>query len=226
MAQASQKSDSLYFKKLEDWKIVVESSLDKNHEYNAKAEGLIRADPEQVWAVLIDFNNWKSIFPHLPVSSEIPPETAVQLKELAQTGNIPPEVLEAWRVRLDKAKTNNGPWWMRHMGQVWDGYLFEVYDFPWPVTNRWSVNQLTMDERARDQKQYQLNWQMLVGTFRVSHGFFKLEPYSRNPSLSHLRMTLVNDPGLHVPQPLINLGSHMSLPNVIRGIRRAAEGQK
>lgn len=223
LADPSQEAIPPHFQKLEDWKILTDSSIGKGPQFKASAEGLIRADPEKVWEVLIDLNNWKSIFPHLPVSSEVPPETVAQIKQLVQTCPIPAVVLEAWRVRLDKAKEENGPWWKRHLGKVWDSYLFEIYNFPWPVTNRWAVNHFTMDERARDQKRYRMDWELLIGTFRVNHGFYELEPYSRNRSLSHLSITFVNDPGLDVPQSLLLMGSHLSLPNLIRGVRRAAE---
>ncbi|MBI1909073.1 MAG: hypothetical protein HYS22_02760 [Deltaproteobacteria bacterium] len=216
-------------KQLEDWKIITASRYhEESGGFEAKAEGLIPADPEQVWLLVTDFNHWKDIFPHVMVSQEVSPPVLDQIRQTLKTGPLPDEVLEAWRSRLEKIK--EGSWWVggAPLGGTpfWEGYLFEIYDFPWPVTNRWAVNRLVMDETGVMMRQYQLHWTMLIGTFKQSEGYFKIGPYGKNSRLTDFVVYMKNDPGLRVPKTLLKMGSHLSLPNVVRGVRNEVSRQK
>lgn len=173
-------------------------------------EGVIQAPPKVVWRLFIQANEWpKYKLPQMidsrAVSEEIA-DSAVGLKK----------VEDFYKLLGDRTfdATQN-----QKSGTVWTNQVFQYYDLPWPVSNRWMVLQNKHDETEGSKGLYRCTWRSTAGNVKTLTGEFRLEPFEGDPNKTLMFYRVETDPG-HVPKFLLKWGVKKSLPAAMRVIRR------
>lgn len=92
-------------------------------------------------------------------------------------------------------------------------YYYSVLDFPWPLEDRWSLNETQFYPEIRG-----LRWRRTEGSIKVNEGAWRLFP-SDVGTLMIYRVRF--DPGLSmVPDWLLNYGMQKEAPGIIHSLRR------
>ena len=95
-------------------------------------------------------------------------------------------------------------------------YFYSVLDFPWPMDDRWSLNETRYFPDIKG-----LSWRRTDGSVRVNEGAWRLFP-SNEGTLMIYKVRF--DPGLSmIPDWLLNYGMEKEAPGIIHSLRRYFE---
>jgi hypothetical protein len=178
-----------------------------------KMEGVIQAQPEVVWKLFLNSNEWKNYrFPNMIDSRAA---TDAMVKEVG----LSEKVEDFYRAIGNQAID---PFAERKKGAVWTNHTFQHYDLPWPVANRWMVVKNTNDETRVAEGVYRSEWAKAAGNVRTLDGSLSLEPFDGDKNRTLLVYQIKSDPGSHVPKFLLKWGVKKTMPAAIRIIRREA----
>ena len=92
-------------------------------------------------------------------------------------------------------------------------YYHSVLDFPWPVQDRWSLNETEFFPSIHG-----LRWRRTDGSIRVNEGAWRLFPSDQGTLMIY---QVRFDPGLAlVPDWLLNYGMEKEAPGIIHSLRK------
>ncbi|MEQ8353152.1 MAG: hypothetical protein RH862_16865 [Leptospiraceae bacterium] len=107
------------------------------------------------------------------------------------------------KLKENKLKYRKGPLY----------YYHSVLDFPWPVQDRWSLNETRFYPDIRG-----LRWKRTDGSIKVNEGAWRLFP-SEVGTLMIYQVRF--DPGLAmIPDWLLNYGMEKEAPGIIHSLRK------
>lgn len=176
----------------------------------ARMEGVIQATPEQVWQLFIQTNDWKSYkLPNLADSRAL---SAGIVAEVGADDRADHFYKTLGARVIDPVKD-------RRVGQVWTGYLFEYYNLPWPLSDRWMIIKADNDETKNLQGVYKADWLRVGGNIRSMEGHFSLIPFGADKKQTLLTYDVKSNPGSHVPRFILKWGLNNTMPATIRAIR-------
>lgn len=179
-----------------------------------KLEGVVEAPPAIVWGLFQQSNQWKRYgLPQLIDSRAISLELAEQSKSLKKVEDV---------YRAIGSQTYN-PLQNQKYHAVWDNYVFQYYNVPWPLSNRWMTLKNTFDETRADQDFYSARWERVSGNIATLIGRMTLEPFEGNNNRTLMKYYVETDPGASVPKFLLKWAVKNSLPGAIQAIRREAQ---
>lgn len=147
---------------------------------------------EKVFHVLIDTNSFPEVHGNYEDAAVLPKDAfdAVVKAKPADVEALAP---------LIKGKTipsESG----RKAGAKWTRYEYVNFNFPWPLSNRWSVQKVEIDESQASQGRYRYDYLMYVGNFEVLKGYWELVPVADKPGWTEFRGSYVSDPGIPLPK--------------------------
>ncbi|GEM_PF-559871 len=193
--------------------ILTEGSFVKKHVW-AKMEGVIQANPEQVWQLFVKTNDWKKYkLPNLTDSRALNAEIVAEVGTNDHADHF-------YKILGDRVID---PVKNRRVGQTWTSYLFEYYDLPWPLSDRWMIIKADNDETQKLQGIYKADWLRVSGNIRSMEGHFSLVPFGPDNNQTLLMYDVKADPGSHVPRFILKWGLNTTMPATIRAIRKEAE---
>lgn len=174
--------------------------------------GVIDASPHIVWEVITDNNHFKDFMPNtleslvvdtnlIPIIRKRRPGKACQVEEIIGKA-VDPNI---YRVK----------------GGKYFVYFYSLLDFPWPISNKWYIIKIDRDETRATEGIYRSSWEMAAGNLRTNQGYWLLEPYSKQRTKA--TYSLLTDPGGYVPDSLINIGTTVTMPDIIQAVRRRAK---
>jgi ribosome-associated toxin RatA of RatAB toxin-antitoxin module len=195
-------SDSARAARLAGGEIIVTRLADENPQFiGGQAEGVVAAPIEEVWAVLNDYNRYPEFLPEHKTTWIVSPDALAAI----ETG-------ATWtRAEFEHAAA---PY--RQDSVTGDSiYLYAVLAMPFPVGERWYLLRM-----LRNDDDYSLTWQEVVGNLRSTSGSWQLESDGDQTIATY---TTRSDVGISVPGFLVSYGLKQTLPDVIKAIRKEAE---
>ena len=99
-------------------------------------------------------------------------------------------------------------------------YFYSLLDFPWPIRNRWYIIKINRDETRAAEHIYLDSWDLEIGNLKTNQGFWLLEPFGQGRTKTTYQLLI--DPGGHIPKFFIDIGTKVTMPDVIRAVRKQA----
>ena len=178
----------------------------------AEMVGVVDAPPEIVWQIITDVNNFHRFMPRTLASMEVPPEKIpgilqkkpARAKEVEKMlGSVPPD-----------------PNKYRLPGGKYTVYHYSNLELPWPCDNRWYIVKVERDETRAAQHRYHSSWSLVTGNLKENYGEWTLAPFDSTKTKAVYK--LCTDPGGHIPQFLLTQGTCVTMPQIIKAIRKRA----
>lgn len=88
----------------------------------------------------------------------------------------------------------------RKAGQKWKSHAFLNFDLPWPLANRWMVQEITVDESRAAEGYYRFDYEVKLGNFKALKGYWELLPIKDKPGWTEYRCQYVSNPGIPIPK--------------------------
>jgi ribosome-associated toxin RatA of RatAB toxin-antitoxin module len=175
-----------------------------------QAFGIVSAPTEQVWRIISDYNHYKDFMPRTIETFVVNPELIAGITGLyKEKGSDDVE-------KMCATKPIVYPWPSLATEKVSTVFIYAKLDFPWPVENKWYVIKIGLNV-----EQLMAGWDLIKGNMKENKGYWKLEPYEGNRTL--LEYSLHTDPGGSVPDFLINFGTKVTLPDVVKVVMKRAK---
>lgn len=174
--------------------------------------GVINVPPETVWQVITDNNNFKKFMPQTLDS------LIVAKEKVAKILKKNPKKHSQMKSLLNKKVSHPLP--HRSPGKKGVVYFYSLLDFPWPISNRWYIIKINRDETRAAEHIYFDSWDMEIGNLKTNQGFWLLEPFGEGCTKTTYQLLI--DPGGHIPKFFIDIGTKVTMPNVIRAVREQA----
>ena len=174
--------------------------------------GVINVPPETVWQVITDNNNFKKFMPQTLDSLIVTKEKVAKILKKNPKKRSQIEKL------LNKQVPHSLP--PQPPGKKRVVYFYSLLDFPWPISNRWYIIKINRDETRAAEHIYFDSWNLEIGNLKMNQGFWLLEPFGE--SCTKATYQLLIDPGGHIPKFFIDIGTKVTMPNVIRAVREQA----
>ena len=176
-----------------------------------KAEGVLKASPDDVWKYLIRFNEYDRFMPRVIESFFISEEGVQALKKApTRNANRLRHVARPFKIDLQE-----------QTGQIWKGFVFMVVDAPFPVENRWYVLKMTMDESRSNEHRYERCWTLVAGNIKSADGCWSVEPAKEGSfSVSHYQDHI--NLGGKVPEWVSRIGATQTVPQMFESLEKVA----
>lgn len=147
---------------------------------------------EKVFRVLIDTNNFPQVHSNYEDAAILTQEAfdAIVKAKPTDVESLTP------LIKGKKIPSESG----RKSGARWTRYEYVNFNFPWPLSNRWSVQKVEIDESGAAQDRYRYEYVMHVGNFKVLKGYWELVPVADKPGVTEFRGSYISDPGIPLPK--------------------------
>ena len=176
-----------------------------------RAEGIIKAAPEDVWSHLIRFNDYDKFMPRVIDSFFVSEEGLEALRRSqTQNGNKMRDVAKKFRSEM-----------ARRPGQSWQGYVFMLINVPFPAENRWYVLDAVQDETRSEDRIYKRCWTFVMGNIRDANGCWTLKP---GPDARETETSYEDniDAGGSIPDWMARLGARKTVPEIFHSLERVS----
>ena len=149
--------------------------------------------PGEVFSVMIDTNHFsaRSNYKDAGTLSEV----VFKRADAQQPENVKAlyRLIGSDRERSDYA---------RQAGGRWTNHIFLVFDFPWPLTDRWSLQRVEIDESRSEEGVYRYAFKMHSGNFDSLRGHWELAPIAGRPGWTEFRGSYHSDLGIFIQRLL------------------------
>lgn len=88
----------------------------------------------------------------------------------------------------------------RKPGQHWKSYAFLNFNLPWPLANRWMVQEIMVDESRASEGYYRFDYETKIGNFKALKGYWELVPIKDKPGWTEYRAQYISNPGIPIPK--------------------------
>lgn len=112
----------------------------------------------------------------------------------------------------------------RRPDQGWTDYTFYEFNFPWPITNRWAVQKAKVDETNADIGAYRYEYNTVCGNFRTLEGQWEVVSVPQHPGWAEFRGHYETNPGLLVPNGVIESAAKVGLKKDVVVHRKLLSG--
>jgi hypothetical protein len=110
------------------------------------------------------------------------------------------KILGATRLKSDHNRVKDGKW---------TDYTYANFNFPWPLSNRWTVNEVKVTEDPHNDVRYHYAFTLLVGNFKSMTGYWEL--VQQADGSTEFRGEYRSDPGIALPHFATKLGTKMAM---------------
>jgi hypothetical protein len=146
---------------------------------------------DKLWEILTDTNLWKEIH------SEYTDSRSLRRAEYDKLGQLKPKsVKEFYEIVGENIFPSD---LNRIRGGMWTSYVFQRFNLPWPLADRWLAMRVKNDESKRGQGFYRYEYKMNSGNFRELKGYWELVPIRGKKGWTEFRGEYKSDPGVAVP---------------------------
>ncbi len=182
----------------------------------AKLTARLDAPVEAVWNAILDSNNHAGKYPRLKRSfcmSES--DVAESKKKGLRNGNT---------VDRHYRKKKCQPAEMRQKGQVWNYHIYQEFDYPFPLADRWIMAKAHNDESGLKKKRVRQKGELIYGRQDIYEFELSLSPAPKHPNQTILEMTVWTDPGGLIADWMIEQATKYVAPDWMEALER--EGQR
>lgn len=153
----------------------------------AKMTALIHAPSDKTWLAVLDFNNQAGKYPRLKRSFCI---QAADTKEAQKQG-----LRNGFTVWKQYSSRACDPYAERKTGKKWSIYIFQEFDYPFPISDRWVIAKMNADESGMGQGVFRQRGILVYGHQKVYEVSFVLKPHPKSPKETFFEMDVWIDPG-------------------------------
>lgn len=168
--------------------------------------------PEQVFQILIDTNRLKHWLDNFNDSRAL----TKQLFKNIINGN-PRSHKEVVQIIGDNKISSR---YNRQKGRNWTDYVYFQFNLPWPLTDRWAVQKVKVDETNFNKGNYRYDYKMHVGNFKKLEGYWELIPAPGHPGWTEFRGRYESNPGIPVPKFIMRKAAVTGLRKDVGAYRR------
>ncbi len=174
--------------------------LDGSKVYRCQLIGFIPVPVNTVWDVISDYGHYYEFMPRTPVTFLVDPK----ILDGQDIQNI-----RSWN-RFEIDLKNHS------INQCEDNpfYFYNRFTLPFPLKDRHFVLKV-----ERFPEMFKSQWIEILGNTPVNRGSWLLKSFENDPKTTLVIYTLYIDPGLLLPQTLIQNGMK-KLPEIMRSLRR------
>ncbi len=147
----------------------------------------IHTSPEATWQTLIDFNDQGKKYPRLERSFCLQAADAKDVKRQ--------KLRNGFTVEKNYKKNRCDPHELRTEGKKWQLHLFQEFDYPFPLANRWIVAEVNLDETKKRQNRYHMSGRLLYGHQKIYEVDLFVKPHPKNKGETFFEMRVWIDPG-------------------------------
>lgn len=158
---------------------------------------------DKVFTILTDTNN----LPKVHSNYEDAASLTKQAFDQAVAKN--PKSVDELDVILVKGKQASDA--ARKKDDTWTDYIYLNFNFPWPLSNRWTLQEVHIDETKAAQGIYRFDYKMRVGNFKTLSGYWELVPIEGKPGWTEFRGSYRADPGIPLPKFVTKAAAKTSL---------------
>jgi len=148
--------------------------------------------PDKVFKILTDTNKLKDQLSNFSDSRALTKQLFKQIIESSPHSDE--DVVKV----IGKNKITSS--YNRQRGQNWTDYIYFKFNFPWPLSDRWTVQKVRVDETNHKKGEYKYEYKMHVGNFKTLSGYWELLPVSGRPGWTEFRGRYESNPGVAVPK--------------------------
>lgn len=158
---------------------------------------------DRVFPVLIDTNNFPKVHSNyenaMTLTQSVFDEAIIKNPKSA-------EELEHLIVSGKQASAAS-----RKKEATWDDFVYLNFNFPWPLSNRWTLQEVHIDETKATQGVYRFDYKMRIGNFKTLSGYWELVPIEGKPGWTEFRGAYRADPGIPLPKFVTKAAAKTSL---------------
>lgn len=165
---------------------------------------------DKVFPVLIDTNSFPRVHGNFEDAAVLDKATFDAIVSAS------PKDSDAVKPLVKKAAGNTG----RQTGGRWTRYEYLNLNFPWPLSNRWTVQKVDVDESGASQGHYRYAYKMHVGNFRALDGYWELVPVAGKPGWTEHRGSYKTDAGVALPKFVTKTAAKTGLKRDVEDTRR------
>jgi hypothetical protein len=165
--------------------------------------GLVEASPERVWAVVSQYNDYKTFMPRFA-------------EGMILDSNLPASFMNPHQLKSRESDLQA----YKLPALPGDTFLFyNRLDLPSPLGDKRYILKMMRDPAA-----FSEHWFQVAGDMKVNEGSWVLQSVGDKTLATY---TTVSDPGMPVPGFLLNLTMKSTLPDIIKAVRqRVREEQR
>jgi ribosome-associated toxin RatA of RatAB toxin-antitoxin module len=177
---------------------------------------------EKVWMVLIDTNSYHKIH------SDYRDSRSLDKNQFELVAQKKPTSARAFYEMVGEQIF--GSYHGRRKGRVWTSYVFQRFNFPWPLKDRWNMMKVKNVESRAHKGEYRYEYKSYAGNFKDLRGYWELIPVPGKPGYTEFRGEYKADPGIAVPKflakKIFRASMRRSVKNYIKVLSSLKEGKK
>jgi len=200
----------------EDWeklrqkeivKQVVKEEGSQSASWSAK---IVHYPPELMWKVITSLELYDEHMERTTVSVLLDEKTKDKVVESGQEdADEVEELFEGMESGYVK-KRDDGTWTV---------YSYQRNEFPWPVSDRWVLLEITHDDDMMHQ-----SWKRLAGNIMEDYGYWKLSPHEKDSTLAINEIHI--DLDIPATGPFTAFAMEVTLPDTYTGFEKMAKAMK
>lgn len=177
----------------------------------AKFRAWFEQPPAKVFPVLIDTNKLPAVHSNYKDAAVLTEQVFEQI-----IASKPANTDELAAYLATKAPVNHG----RQSGGTWTRYEYLNFDFPWPLANRWTVQEARVDESHGAEGVYRYDYEMHAGNFKTLKGYWEIAPVDGKPGWTEFRGSYESDAGIALPKALTKAAAKTGIKRDVEDNRR------
>lgn len=176
---------------------------------DVKVRTVIKAQPQAVWAALVDMNNWPNWLPMNKKAQFLSDEAA---------SLITPQVAKDQTQVIAISSAHPASPDVPHDPGSWQRMAYEEYDLPWPIKNEWVVRRYIYEEQPDLMR---ASWKRVDSTREESDGFWEVRPWKNGGT--YLVYNYKVKPKEKVPEVVLKTAVSMTVTSMIKALRYEAQ---
>lgn len=186
-------------KKLKQGKLIVHLRKFPNGNLRmGRVMGVVDAPIDKVWQVITDYNHFKDFMPKISESFMVNPK-AVEGINFNEIKDWPKMERMLRKFKLEEIQSDTV-------------YFYNRFDSPWPFSDYYYILKIILSPAN-----YSTHWSMIGGNMEVNDGCWELTPFEDKTLAIY---TFCIDPGTPIPPTFLRMGMRITLPDVIKAVRR------
>lgn len=175
----------------------------------------LQAPPDMVWAAILDANKHANVYPRIARSFCMNEANTLDAKKKGLRNG-------ATVSRLYKKQKCNPPD-MEQAGNVWDYYLFQEIDYPFPLSDRWMITKAENDETESAKGIYKQQGKLIYGRQDIYEFALEARPHPKYPNQTYFTMYIWSDPGGFLPDWMVKKATEYIAPRFMEILEREAQ---
>jgi hypothetical protein len=193
-----------------DFKIEIETKGFEGAKANLTAR--LDAPMDAVWRAVLDSNNLADKYPRINRSFCMSKEDAQESKKDGLRNGATVE--RRYKKRMCE------PAQMRQIGEVWTYCIFQEFDYPFPLADRWIIATATNNEKDLKKGMVAQTGKLIYGRQDIFEFRLALSKYPQYPNQTKLDIYVWSDPGGIIADWMVKKATETIAPKFVEILER------